>query len=63
MAIKNMQINVPIYQFDSKRRVKDVIFAVMELAGDNFFNIDSVTIDGKEVFNKDTGFANDFSRR
>jgi hypothetical protein len=64
MAIKKMQINIEINtDCDSHNKVKDLILAVMQEAGDRTFAIDSVTIDGVENFSLGTGFMNDLAKK
>lgn len=64
MAIKKMQISIEINTaYDSPNKVKDLIIAMMSEAGDRFFSIDSVTIDGIENFRVGTGFMNDLAKK
>lgn len=57
-----MQINIEINtECDNPNKVKHLIIALMNEAGDKYFAIDSVTIDGVENFRLGTGFMNDWA--
>lgn len=54
---KHMQVNIGINtECDNPNRVKDLIYGLMEEAGDRLFAIESVIIDGKEIFKVGIGF-------
>lgn len=49
--MKEMVITIPLNdKYDNKEKIKDVIYAMLEVCGDRFFSIDSVEIDGDKVF-------------
>lgn len=57
---KHMQVNIGINtECDSPERIKSLILGLMEEAGDRFFAIESVIIDGKEIFKAGIGFIDE----
>lgn len=57
---ENLQINIGINtEYDSPERIKSLILGLMGEAGDRFFAIESVTIDGKEIFKVGIGFIDE----
>lgn len=62
--IKKMQINIDIdTEWDSPNKVKELIYALINEAGDRTFAIDSVTIDGVENFKVGVGWMNDLAKK
>lgn len=62
--IKKMQINIDINtECDSPNKVKELIFGLMQEAGDRIFAVESVTIDGVENFKIGVGFMNDLAKK
>lgn len=62
--IQKMQINMDIHtEIDSPDQVKDFIYALLGEAGDRMFAIDSVTMDGIEVFKISKSFQNDLAKK
>ena len=61
--IKQLQINIGINtECDSPNDIKELIYALMQEAGDRTFAIESVTIDGVENFKIGSGFMNDLAK-
>lgn len=59
-----MQVNIEIdTEYDTPDKVRDLIYGLMEEAGDRVFEIDSVIIDGVENFKVGVGFMNDLAMK
>lgn len=57
---KHMQVNIGINtECDSPELIKSLILGLMKEAGDRLFAIESVTIDGEEIFKVDFGFIDE----
>lgn len=61
--MQEMVITIPLNdKFDNKAKVKDLVYAMLEVCGDRFFSIDAIEIDGEKIFGSinPTGFDKNF---
>jgi len=62
--VKKLCIHIDIdARYDSPSRVKDLICSIIEVANDNVFAVESVTIDGEENFKNGIGWMNTLKKR
>ncbi len=48
---------------DSNATASGLLLEIMEVCGDNFYSIESATVDGKEMFSIEKGFCGEFRRK
>lgn len=61
--MKEFSIKVNLNDDDTNEDVLNLFFDIMEVCGDNFYSIESATIDGKEMFSVKEGFCGEFGRK
>ncbi len=64
VEMRNLQIGIGINtECDCAGDVRNLIFGIINEANNNGFAVDSVHIDGTEIFRSDKGFIKDLATR
>ncbi|WMI80923.1 hypothetical protein [Anaerotignum sp. MB30-C6] len=62
-GVKELAIKINLDKEDVNETVTALFFEIMEVCGDNFYSIESATVDGDEMFSAEKGFCGEFRRK
>lgn len=61
--MKELTVKINLTDDDTREDIFSLFMEIMEVCGDNFYSIESATVDGKEMFCVGKGFCGEFGKK